>query len=93
MSGATDAILAERGATYGRFVDLAELCVSLKTQVRAHRAAFRKTPFAADQAEALDMILHKVARIANGDADHVDSWRDIAGYATLVAERLEGHAR
>ena len=39
------------------------------------------------------MIVHKLARIVNGNPDKVDSWVDIAGYATLVAERLQGNAR
>lgn len=30
------------------------------------------------------MILHKIARIMNGDPDHIDHWHDIAGYATLI---------
>jgi hypothetical protein len=35
------------------------------------------------------MICHKMARIMNGDPNYVDSWADIAGYATLVANRLK----
>ena len=46
-----------------------------------------------DQAEALEMIVHKIARIINGDADYSDSWRDIAGYAMLISDRLEGRPR
>jgi hypothetical protein len=42
-----------------------------------------------DQREALDMICSKMARIMNGDPNYVDSWEDIAGYATLVANRLK----
>lgn len=42
-----------------------------------------------DMAEALFMIAHKIGRIVNGDPWHVDSWIDIAGYAKLVADRLE----
>ena len=34
------------------------------------------------------MICHKIGRIINGDANYEDSWRDIAGYAQLVADRL-----
>ena len=48
---------------------------------------------AADQIEALDMIFHKIGRIINGDPDYVDSWVDIAGYAKLVADRLQGVER
>jgi hypothetical protein len=43
-----------------------------------------------DQIEALEMIFSKLARILNGDPNYADSWIDIAGYATLVADRLEG---
>jgi hypothetical protein len=42
----------------------------------------------ADQIEALEMICHKIARVLNGDPNHHDHWHDIAGYATLVANRL-----
>lgn len=48
---------------------------------------------APDQREALEMLQHKVGRILNGDPDYADSWRDIAGYAQLVADRLDGNAR
>jgi len=34
------------------------------------------------------IILNKLVRIL-GDPKHLDSWRDIAGYATLVVEYLE----
>jgi len=40
-------------------------------------------------AEALDMILHKIGRIVAGDATFKDHWVGIAGYATLVADRVE----
>lgn len=36
------------------------------------------------------MICHKLARIVNGDPGYSDSWRDIAGYAMLVSNRLDG---
>jgi len=39
------------------------------------------------------MILHKIARIVNGDPDYTDSWHDIAGYAKLVEDRLNGIGR
>lgn len=35
------------------------------------------------------MIAHKIGRILNGDPNYADSWIDIAGYAKLVADRLE----
>jgi hypothetical protein len=78
-------ILNERGERYGTFQQQAAISQSLK---RVMFAAERKLED--DQAEALEMIANKIARILNGDPDYVDSWLDIAGYATLVAERLNG---
>jgi hypothetical protein len=46
-----------------------------------------------DQLEALEMICHKLARIINGDPAYSDSWRDIGGFAVLVADRLDGVVR
>ena len=43
---------------------------------------------APDQRESLEMVAHKIGRILNGDPDYHDSWRDIVGYAKLVADRL-----
>ena len=39
--------------------------------------------------EAMEMILHKIARIFNGDEIYIDNWADIAGYATLAVQYLE----
>jgi hypothetical protein len=78
-------ILNERGERYGTFQQQAAISQSLK---RVMFAAERKLED--DQTEALEMIANKIARILNGDPDYVDSWLDIAGYATLVAERLNG---
>lgn len=81
------AVLAERGARYGRFVDHAAVAQQLKDIVRVHLDV-RNKRLAHDQLEALDMIMHKVARVVSGDPDYADSWVDIAGYAKLVADRL-----
>jgi hypothetical protein len=87
-----DAILDKRASTYGNFVDVARITQRLKHV--AHTAAGeRDKTFAYDQAEAMDMIFSKLARIINGDANHIDSWLDIAGYAKLVSDRLEALAR
>ena len=83
-----DATLAERGSKYGKFIDHAAVTCKLKNTLRSHAAMLGKS-FSPDQAEALDMICHKLGRIVNGDPDYADSWVDIAGYAKLVADRLE----
>ncbi|CAB5162411.1 hypothetical protein UFOVP151_27 [uncultured Caudovirales phage] len=85
-------ILTERGNRYGKFTGHAEVTQMLKTIVTSGLAKRDKT-LAPDQQEALDMILHKIGRIVNGDQDYADSWVDIAGYAKLVADRLEGVER
>ena len=87
-----DAVLDERGARYGDFFGHAAITQHLKSA--AHQfAAERGKQFGVDQAEALDMIFHKIGRILNGDPNYADSWIDIAGYAKLVADRLEGRTR
>lgn len=87
-----DATLDERGSRYGLFIEHASITQSLKTMVKGH-LHYRKKELDADQLEALDMILHKIGRIVNGDPNYADSWVDIAGYAKLVADRLEGNVR
>lgn len=87
-----DAILDARGSRYGNFLDHARITQRLKEVAHGFAAHHGKT-FDVDQAEALDMIFHKIGRILNGDPDYADSWIDIAGYATLVADRLEGKIR
>jgi hypothetical protein len=87
-----DTVLNNRGKTYGKFIEGAEIMQMTKRLVRNYIAQ-RGTELAFDQLEAIDMILHKLGRIINGNPDHTDNWVDIAGYATLVADRLKGNAR
>lgn len=87
-----DNILDQRATQYGKFIEGAEVMQMLKQVVRTS-VQKRGTALAFDQLESIDMIIHKLGRIVNGNPDNVDSWRDIAGYATLVADRLEGNVR
>lgn len=77
------AILEERGSRYGDFNHNSHISQQLKIAVVEHGHRLDSL-----HREALDMILHKVARILAGDPNYADSWVDIAGYATLVVERL-----
>jgi len=81
------ATLDERGSRYGDFMGHAEITCELKGAI-AQYAITREKKLEPDQLEALDMICHKIGRILNGDPDYADSWHDIAGYAQLVANRL-----
>lgn len=77
--------LKERGKTYGQFRDHAEISQTLKKVMRcSNKWSFLED----DMKEALEMIMHKVARILNGNPKYADSWVDIAGYTQLVANRL-----
>lgn len=40
------------------------------------------------QTEAVDMIVHKLARIVNGNPNEPDHWRDIIGYAQLALDDI-----
>jgi len=87
-----DETLDNRAQDYGKFIQGAEIMQMLKRIVHNYIEA-RGTKLAFDQREAIDMIIHKLGRIINGNPDKVDTWVDIAGYAKLVADRLEGVER
>lgn len=77
--------LARRGPKYGPFTEQASVSQSLKYVMFA-------TPnwraLAADQREAFEMIAMKISRALCGDPNHIDNFVDVAGYSTLVANRL-----
>lgn len=80
-----DVLLNAREQTHGDFRDVAEVAQSLKAVVMLARP----DKFPDTHAEAMDMICCKIARALCGDANEPDHWRDIAGYAQLVARELE----
>ena len=85
LGGHADPLLAARGARYGAFADNASISQALKTQMRQTPKWGVLDP---DMKEALEMVAHKISRILCGDPHYDDSWVDIAGYATRVADRL-----
>lgn len=90
LKSGIDTILDERGKRYGKFTNHADISQDFKHRMQGCASWPKLAP---DQKEALEMIAHKVARILNGDPNYADSWVDIAGYAQLVADRLEDKAR
>lgn len=86
----TEALITERGSRYGKFKDGAEIMQSLKDTMRDVDGW---NNLKASQKEALDMIQHKIGRILNGDPTYDDSWKDIAGYATLIVNELNGEVK
>jgi hypothetical protein len=83
--------LQERGERYGVFEKQAEVSQDLKFTIALHLKQRGKI-LRADQQEALELICHKIARIINGDENYDDNWVDVAGYASLVAKRLQGES-
>lgn len=81
-------VLKERGTRYGSFFQHAKITQQLKSIFFSHMNAHNDASLTVDQKEAIEMIMHKLGRIANGDPNYVDSWVDIAGYAQLVADRI-----
>ena len=86
----TEQLITERGSRYGKFKDGAEIMQELKDAMREVDGWHNLTP---SQREALDMIQHKIGRILNGDPTYDDSWKDIAGYATLIVNELNGEIK
>lgn len=82
-------ILAERGNRYGNFADHAMLSQSLQRLIFSHMNRINPQQLEPYMVEALTMICHKLARIANGDPKYIDSWRDISAYSHLVVEGLQ----
>jgi hypothetical protein len=87
-----DAILGKRGEQYGSFMQSADTVVRIKS-IMHNAVARNNVHLYPDQLQALDMIATKISRIVHGNPNHLDSWIDIAGYATLVADRIQGKVR
>lgn len=84
-----ESTLKERGSRYGTFSGHARVAQDLKNVLWCALQERRKV-LPPVQLEALDMICHKLGRIINGDNNYADSWHDIAGYAQLVDDILNG---
>ena len=88
-------VLKQRGDKYGSFHTHANLTQTLEKIILQHYAQTHANeegkyrPMPEFMLEAIHMICHKLARIANGDPMYDDSWVDISGYATLVVDILK----
>jgi hypothetical protein len=80
--------IKERGNRYGNYLQQTRISDALSRAVTdsSGNAVFEMET---DQRDAISMIIVKLSRILNGDPDYIDNWTDIAGYAKLVADRLE----
>lgn len=86
--------LNERDGRYGRFDKHAGLAEALITVAQFDIHTVGQRPgwlrLAPDQRHSIRCILDKIARILEGDPNYTDNWHDIAGYATLIEDRLNG---
>lgn len=87
QAASVDATLEQRARTYGSYKFGSVIAQSLKDEMRKAPGFVRLSPY---QQYSLEMVQNKVARILNGDPNYVDSWLDIAGYAQLVVDQLNG---
>jgi hypothetical protein len=86
--GVIESTLKERGDRYGSFDGHANITQQLKLTMRQHKCGAGWCKLSHSQSEALEMIVHKIGRILNGDPNYADSWHDIAGYAKLVEDEI-----
>ena len=83
-------LLADRAKTHGRFEEVA-LCSQRTKELWRQQPNWSKLTDC--QREALEAIASKVARILCGNPSYPDHFRDIAGYAELVVNRLNERGR
>ena len=84
--------LDNRGTRYGDFRTQAALSQALSTFWKQHYYQLHPNaqlrPFIL---ESIEMIFHKLARLANGDPLFIDSYRDLVGYSQLVVDALQAY--
>lgn len=79
-------LLAERKKTHGSFATHASVTQGLKRVFRAGLAD-AGNELTDEQIEAVEMIFHKLGRIAAGNPNYGDHMDDIIGYASLYMGR------
>src|SRR5882757_1556156 len=87
-----ESLVRSRDSEYGKYDRMAQLTVALNDIFYAHMQKYnsnRKALLTDSQTVAIHMIFLKLSRIGNGNPDNIDSWKDIAGYAKLVADELQ----
>lgn len=89
LSLSVNDILVNRGNRYGSFADHAAISQQLQQTFYRHLTNRDNVPnLPPYMIESLNMIFHKLARIANGDPFYIDGWMDLCGYSQLVVDIL-----
>lgn len=81
-----DDTIKDRDTRYGGFENVSNTTVDLKETMRRSKNWDLLPNF---MRESLDMIVHKIARILNGDPNYKDNWHDIQGYAKLSEDQIK----
>ena len=83
MSQSIEETLEERGRQHGQFRSHATIESTLVDVLNEHGQDLTDI-----QKVGLRMIFHKATRILNEGHSHIDTWHDIAGYASLVEREM-----
>lgn len=83
-------LLNDRAQTHG---DYAETARYQQTFKNITRSAKNWPLLDTSQAQALDCVCDKIARILCGDFSHLDHWQDGQGYFALVAREMQAARR
>lgn len=78
-----------RELTHGSYIDNSALSEALLDLCKGKLVDTNFEAMSSDQKYSITMFCYKMARILVGNPNHSDSWHDIAGYATLVDNRLK----
>jgi hypothetical protein len=78
-------MINNRAKTHGDFTDMANTAQEIKN-ILHKTPSWRKLTYA--QREAVEMIVHKLARLTAGNPNAHDHWQDIIGYAQMALDRI-----
>jgi len=85
-----DEILKERGSRYGDFEMLSDISQTMKELWYISQNSDFKEPTKAMN-EAMEMVLHKLARCFNGDRYYKDNIVDAINYLRLYLQSIENN--
>ena len=83
----TDELLQERGRTHGEYTHHARVTQGILDICSVECGWASLPPI---MRETVHMIAHKIGRVVTGNPYINDHWDDIAGYARLVSQRVNG---
>lgn len=76
-------VLKDRKKTHGPYEESSKFVQLIKSSARTSPQWMSMKPH---QQETIDMVAHKLGRILYGNANFVDSWRDLIGYIQLSSD-------